>query len=51
MNDGHRIVSKGVTIGFVKGQFMLEKAEAKVNNALEAQFKAEIERVNREHDK
>lgn len=51
VNDGHRIVRKGVTLGFVKGQFMLEKAEHKVNKALEVEFKKEVERVNRKHDK
>ncbi|MDF2486727.1 MAG: hypothetical protein K0R46_2895 [Herbinix sp.] len=51
VNDGHRIVRKGVTIGFVKGKFILEKAEHKVNKALEAEFRKEVERVNKEHDK
>lgn len=51
VNDGHRTVSKGVTTGFVKGQFMLEKAVNKVDTELKKEFKSEIERVNREHDK
>lgn len=52
VNYGHRLVNKsGETIGFVKGQFMLEKAIGKVNRALVREFKKEVERVNREHDK
>jgi len=52
VNDGHRLVNgAGETTGWVNGQFMLEKAEHKVNKALEVEFRKEIERVNREHDK
>ncbi|MDR7856305.1 HK97 gp10 family phage protein [Tissierella sp.] len=52
VNYGHRIVSrKGETVGFVKGQYMLEKAINKVDKALEREFKEEVERVNRKHDK
>ena len=52
VNYGHRIVNKeGETVGFVKGQFMLEKAIRKVDKALEKEFKKEVERVNRKHDK
>lgn len=52
VNYGHRLVNKsGETVGFVKGQFMLEKAIGKVNKALVREFKKEVERVNREHDK
>lgn len=52
VNYGHRIVNKkGETVGFVKGQFMLEKAIHKVDKNLEKEFKKEVERVNRKHDK
>jgi hypothetical protein len=51
VNDGHRIVKNGVNIGFVKGKFMLEKAIHKVNKVMESEFKKEVERVNKEHDK
>lgn len=52
VNYGHRIVnSKGETVGFVKGQFMLEKAIRKVDKALIREFKKEVEKVNRNHDK
>lgn len=52
VNYGHRLVNDaGETIGWVNGQFMLEKAISKVNKTLEEEFKKEIERVKREHDK
>ena len=51
INYGHRIVKSRITVGFVKGRFMLEKAVAKVNKILEIEFNKEIERVNRDHDK
>lgn len=52
VNYGHRIVNiKGETVGFVKGQFMLEKAINKVDKALEREFKKEVERVSRKHDR
>ena len=52
VNYGHRIVNKfGETVGWVKGQFMLEKAIHKVDRAMEKEFKKEVERVNRKHDK
>lgn len=51
VNYGHRIVQGGVTKGWVNGQFMLEKAISATNKALEREFKKEIERVKREHDK
>jgi len=51
VNYGHRIVQSGVTKGFVKGQFMLEKAINKVDKVLVSEFNKEVERVNREHDK
>lgn len=52
VNYGHRIVNKsGETIGWVKGQFILERAIHKVDKALLKAFKKEVERVNRTHDK
>lgn len=52
VNYGHRIVNKEKeTIGFVKGQFILEKAIHKVDKAMEKEFKKEVERVNRKYDK
>lgn len=52
VNDGHRQVNPaGETVGWVKGQFMLEKAVHKVDKALEREFKKEVERVSKEHDK
>jgi hypothetical protein len=51
VNYGHRIVRSGITVGWVKGQFMLERAINKVDKALEREFKKEVERVNRTHDK
>lgn len=52
VNYGHRIVKRtGETVGWVKGQFMLERAINRVDKALEREFKIEVERVNRKHDK
>ena len=52
VNYGHRVVNKkGETVGWVKGQFILEKAVNKVDKALVRYFKEEVERVNRKHDK
>lgn len=52
VNYGHRIVNKnGETTGWVRGQFMLEKAIGVVERELVKEFKNEVERVNREHDK
>ena len=51
VNYGHRIVQGGVTKGWVKGQFMLERAIKKVEKELVQLFKREVERVNRKHDK
>lgn len=50
VNYGHRIVQGGKTKGWVKGQFILEKAIHTVDKTLEKEFKAEVERVNRKHD-
>ena len=51
VNYGHRIVQGGKTKGWVKGQFMLEKAINTVEKALVREFEKEVERVNRKHDK
>lgn len=52
VNYGHRIVDQnGNTIGWVDGQFMLEKAINHVEKAMPREFKKEVERVNKEHDK
>jgi hypothetical protein len=52
VNYGHRIVTKfGETVGWVKGLFILERAIHKVDKALEMEFKKEVERVNKKHDK
>lgn len=52
VNYGHRVVNrKGETVGFVKGKFILEKAVSKVDKQLVKEFKKEVERVNRKHDK
>lgn len=52
VNDGHRKVNqKNETVGWVDGQFMLERAKHTVNKAMEREFKKEVERVNRKYDK
>lgn len=52
VNYGHRIVNKkGETVGFVKGQFILEKAVGVVEKELVKNFKKEVERVSKKHDK
>lgn len=52
VNDGHRLVNgAGETTGWVNGQFMLERAVNKVDKSLEREFKKEVERVNKNHDK
>lgn len=52
VNYGHRVVNKsGETVGFVKGQYMLEKAISKVDKQLAEEFKNEVERVEKAHDK
>lgn len=51
VNDGHRIVDRsGKTVGFVTGQYMLEKAIAMVERSMVREFNKEIERVRRTHD-
>ena len=52
VNYGHRVVNrKGEAVGFVKGKFILEKAVNKVEKQLVEEFRKEVERVNRKHDK
>ncbi|MDU3526417.1 HK97 gp10 family phage protein [Clostridium sp.] len=52
VNYGHRIVNKlGETVGWVKGQFILEKAVGFIERQLVKEFKNEVERINKKHDK
>lgn len=52
VNDGHRLVNgAGETVGWVKGQYMLEKAIHETEKSMAKDFNAEIERVNKKHDK
>lgn len=52
VNDGHRIVNRaGETVGFVKGQFIVERADKAVRRTMKQEFKKEIERVNKKHGK
>lgn len=51
VNYGHRIVKNHVTIGFVKGKFMLERAIARVDDTMNLEFKKEVERVNKKYGK
>lgn len=48
VEKGHRIVSNGVTIGFVDGVFMLKVAEEKVRTRLEKYTKRTVERYLKE---
>lgn len=45
----NRAYGTGVTTGFVKGQFMLEKAISHTEKTMVKEFKKEVERVAREH--
>ncbi|MBS4958413.1 MAG: HK97 gp10 family phage protein [Clostridium sp.] len=52
VNYGHRIVNKlGETVGWVKGQFILEKAVGFIERQLVKEFKNEVERINKKYDK
>lgn len=51
VNYGHRVVSQGKTVGYVKGKFMLEKAIGHIEKKLVENFRKEVERVNKLHDK
>lgn len=48
VEKGHRIVSNGVTIGFVDGVFMLKVAEEKVRAGLDKYTKRTVERYLKE---
>lgn len=52
VNYGHRVKNKnGETVGFIKGRFMIERTVHEIDKALTNEFKKEVERVNRKHDK
>lgn len=52
VNYGHRIVDKeGITVGWVDGQYMLEKAISHTEKVMNREFAKEIERVKRKYDK
>ncbi len=52
VNYGHRVVNNsGNTVGWVKGKFMLENAIKKVDEVMVKEFKNEVERINKKHDK
>lgn len=52
-NDGHRIVTKsgGPTKGFVKGTHVLEETGNYIEGRMATLFEAEIERIDKKHDK
>ncbi len=47
VNNGHRIVKNGVTVGFVKGRLMLEKGTDEARRQTHSLFENEIARVKR----
>lgn len=49
VNYGHRIVRKGITLGFVNGKFILERVISKVEKCMVNEFEKEIEEVNKKH--
>ena len=51
VNYGHRIIQGGKIKGWVKGQFILEKAISHTEKIMKTEFQKEVERVNRKHDK
>lgn len=52
VNYGHRIVDKlGNTTGWVKGQFMLKKADDTTIRNVRKEYESEIERINKKYDK
>jgi len=59
VNYGHRqevgryvpAIGKRLVRPWVKGKFILEKAVSKVEKQLVEEFRKEVERVNRKHDK
>lgn len=51
VNDGHRIVSsKGKTVGFVEGKYMLERALSQADKDIARAFEEEVRRVKNKHD-
>ncbi|QEY33731.1 HK97 gp10 family phage protein [Caproiciproducens galactitolivorans] len=54
VNDGHRVVSvigdTYITVGYVPGKHILEKAGNVAEKAMIQEFNAEIERVKAKHD-
>lgn len=52
VNYGHRVKNKnGETVGFIKGRYMIERTINEIDKALVREFKKEVERVNKKHDK
>lgn len=49
VNNGHRIVRKKITIGYVPGQFFLEAALKTVEKSAMPLFQAELRRVKAKH--
>lgn len=49
VNNGHRIVRKGVTIGYVNPQYFLEKGLAVAEQAMDKLFQVEVERLKKKH--
>lgn len=49
VNNGHRIVRKGVTIGYVNPQYFLEKGMAVADQAMDKLFQLEVERLKKKH--
>ncbi len=50
VNYGHRIVSHGVTKGFVQGKFILERVNNVVDKAMINEFDKAINEVKKKHD-
>ncbi len=52
-NDGHRIVNKkgGITKGFVKGTYVLEKTGDYIEKRMIVLFDKAVKEVQKEHDK
>lgn len=47
VNNGHRVVVKGVTVGYVQGKHMLEIGRRAAEKAMPAIMEAEIARIKR----
>ena len=47
VNDGHRIVRNGITVGFVPGQFFLERAVKSARRGLPGLWRDEVARVKK----